>query len=128
MDFSQPRPRRQSEPALPMINVVFLLLIFFLMSAQIIAPPPLEITPPSAERGAAPEDDLRLHMSAEGTLALGDLRGAAVWDRLAEMQDSAKTTVLIRADATLPAAELASVLTRISALGFERVQLATDPS
>ena len=33
MDFSPPKPRRESEPALPMINVVFLLLVFFLMSA-----------------------------------------------------------------------------------------------
>ena len=38
MEFSTPRMRRAAEPALPMINVVFLLLIFFLMSAQIAAP------------------------------------------------------------------------------------------
>jgi len=131
MDFSETKQRRQTEPALPMINVVFLLLIFFLMSAQIVAPPPLDVSPPVAERGAAPEGDLRLHISAEGEIALGDLRGSAVWDRLSERPDAAgtpaNTTVLIRADGALPAADLASVITRISALGFARVQLATEP-
>ncbi|RFP87837.1 biopolymer transporter ExbD [Rhodobacteraceae bacterium 63075] len=127
MDFSEPKPRRQSEPALPMINVVFLLLVFFLMSAQIVAPPPLDVRPPVAERGAAPEGDLRLHISAEGEIALGELRGSAVWDRLSERPDADQTTVLIRADGALPAAELAAVIARISALGFARVQLATEP-
>ena len=126
MDFSHPKPRRQSEPALPMINVVFLLLIFFLMSAQIVAPPPIEVTPPVAEQSDTPQDDVRLHMSADGVLARDDLRGAAVWDTLEQMQSSAGVTVLVRADAALPAADLASVLTRLSALGFDRIQLATD--
>jgi len=126
MDFSHPTRRRQSEPALPMINVVFLLLIFFLMSAQIVAPPPIDVTPPVVQRGDAAQDDLRLHMSAEGALALDDLRDADVWDRFAEVQTPSEATVLIRADAALPAAQLASVLARISALGFEHIQLATD--
>ncbi|SFO42360.1 outer membrane transport energization protein ExbD [Roseovarius lutimaris] len=126
MDFSHPTRRRQSEPALPMINVVFLLLIFFLMSAQIVAPPPIDVTPPVVQRGDAAQDGLRLHMSAEGALALDDLRDADVWDRFAEVQTPSEATVLIRADAALPAAQLASVLARISALGFEHIQLATD--
>ncbi len=126
MDFSQPKPKREHEPALPMINVVFLLLIFFLMSAQIMAPPPLEVSPPVAEQGSAPADDLRLHLSMDGTLALDDLRDAAVWEMLAETTDPDKAKVLIRADAALPAAELAKVLTRLSALGFQAVQLATE--
>ncbi len=125
MDFSQPKPRRHTEPALPMINVVFLLLIFFLMSAQIVTPPPLDVQLPRTARGEAPQEDLRLHMSADGALALGDLREAAVWEMLSQTR-AADTRVLIRADAALPAADLAVVLGRLSALGFEGVQLATD--
>ncbi|MBU2980708.1 biopolymer transporter ExbD [Lentibacter algarum] len=127
MDFSQPKQRRQSEPALPMINVVFLLLIFFLMSAQIVAPPPIDVQPPLAQHGAALPDDLRLHIAADGAFALDDLRGPAVWEMLALTPAPAKTAVLVRADATLPAATLASALSRLSALGYEQVQLTTAP-
>jgi len=41
MEFARPRHRRPLEPIVPMINVVFLLLIFFLMSAQIRTPRPV---------------------------------------------------------------------------------------
>ena len=41
------RPHTPRESVVPMINVVFLLLIFFLMTAQITAPTPVEVTPPS---------------------------------------------------------------------------------
>lgn len=126
MDFSQPKKRRQSEPALPMINVVFLLLIFFLMSAQIVTPPPIDVTLPTTQQGGSPEDDLRLHIDAQGVLAQADLRDAAVWEMLAQAPVPTKTKVLIRADAMLPAADLASVLAQLSALGFTTIQLATD--
>ena len=127
MDFSRPKPRRPSEPALPMINVVFLLLIFFLMSAQIVTPPPFELTPPASENGNPPSARLRLQIAPDGSLALADATNDAVWARLESLLPSAEDTLLIRADATLPAAELAAVLARVSAIGFERIELATVP-
>ena len=60
MRFAPPgaRPRRPRESAVPMINIVFLLLIFFLMTATIAPPAPFAVTPPAAERagetGAGP--------------------------------------------------------------------------
>lgn len=39
MQFDLPQRRSRPESVVPMINIVFLLLIFFLMTAQI-APPP----------------------------------------------------------------------------------------
>jgi biopolymer transport protein ExbD len=127
MEFSQPKPRRQTEPALPMINVVFLLLIFFLMSAQIVPAPPFAVTPPSADAAAAPAEDLRLHLAADGAIALAGMEGAAVWDHLAILPEPAGSAILIRADGQMPAAELAAVLARLSALGFAQIQLATVP-
>lgn len=124
MDFSHPHPRRRSEPALPMINVVFLLLIFFLMSAQIVSPPPIEVTPPETPFGGAPQEDLRLHVSASGLLAVGDLLGPAAWDALARTAAPETTKILIRADAALPAADLATLLARLATLSFGDVQLA----
>lgn len=124
MDFSHPTRRRLSEPALPMINVVFLLLIFFLMSATIVTPPPVEVTPPAAAVGDATAAELRLHVAADGTLGFGATKGAAALAGLAAVTDRDSAVLLIRADAALPADELARVLAQVSALGFGRVQIA----
>ena len=53
MDFAPRRPARPArENIVPMINVVFLLLVFFVMTAQIAPPDPFDIAPPEA--GDAP--------------------------------------------------------------------------
>ena len=50
MDFSAPRraPNR-SENIIPMINVVFLLLMFFMLSAQVAPPDPFDVEVPVSE-------------------------------------------------------------------------------
>lgn len=50
MDFAPPKRRPRAESIVPMINVVFLLLIFFLMTAQIAPPDPFEVAPPNCAR------------------------------------------------------------------------------
>lgn len=127
MEFSLPERRRQSEPALPMINVVFLLLIFFLMSAQIVTPPPFEVTPPTARSSGAPQEDVVLHISADGAVALADAGGPDVWQALTAIPAKDRSALLIRADAALPAAELAGILSRLAGIGFAQIQLATVP-
>ena len=125
MDFSRPKARRNTEPALPMINVVFLLLIFFLMSAQIVSPPPFVLTPPTAENSETATTDIWLHISAKAELAFAEVRGQEAWAALAHVENPGMAPLLVRADAELEAVELALVLARVSALGFENIQLAT---
>ena len=127
MDFSSPKPRRDSEPALPMINVVFLLLVFFLMSAQIVTPPPVEVMPPETRHGESARSDLYFHISRDGIAGFSGETGDAAWAALAPSGDGDKTLLVIRADAALPAQELARVLGKVSTLGFDSVQLATVP-
>lgn len=126
MQFARPRPRRPSEPALPMINVVFLLLIFFLISAQIAPPPPFELTPPEtgAEAARAESDEAVLYLGPEGALAFGAARDAEVWPALAE---AAPDALLIRADGEVPARTLATLLARLREAGIADVTLATVP-
>ncbi|MCC5970565.1 MAG: biopolymer transporter ExbD [Pararhodobacter sp.] len=123
MEFQppRPRPRPRRETILPMINVVFLLLIFFLMTAQIAPAPPFDLTLP--ESGAEPGDlpARTLWLSADGTLAHDELRGDAALAMLAEGEGP----VLIRADSAVAAADLAQLMTRLSALGVSDLRLAT---
>ncbi|WP_273523720.1 ExbD/TolR family protein [Rhodosalinus sediminis] len=119
-----PRParRRAGESVVPMINVVFLLLIFFLMTAEIAPPPPLEVAPPAAEAPPAPGGEAALHVAADGRLAYRDARGEGVWPALADREGEA--ALPLRADAALPAAELARLLGRLAAAGVGEVDLA----
>lgn len=122
--FSQPRRRRHGENVVPMINVVFLLLIFFLLSAQITPPGPFEIAPANATDAARAEAEQNmLWIDAEGQLAFGMARDEDVWAALP--RDLPK--LHIRADAQTPAATVAQVLTRLTQLGIAEVTLLTSP-
>jgi biopolymer transport protein ExbD len=122
MRFAAPPRRRPAENIVPMINVVFLLLIFFLMTAQIAPPDPFTVTVPASDAGDPAPGPAVLYVSATGELAYGLARGDAVFAVL----DPA-TPLLIRADTALEAAELARLLTRLAAVGLTGVALVTEP-
>ncbi len=122
MEFG-PAPRRpRGESIVPMINVVFLLLVFFLMTATIAPPDPFASVPPEAEASEPAVRAGALHVGADGALAYGDLRGEAA---LAALPSGAPLPV--RADAALPAADLARLLSRLAGAGVTEVRLATVP-
>lgn len=114
-----PRPAR-GENIVPMINIVFLLLIFFLLTATIAPPDLFPVTPPEAEGVTAQlPPGTPLHVSADGALALGPLRDEEALAALA----GHGVPLVLRADAALPGSELASLLTRLSALGVNEIDL-----
>lgn len=124
MDFARPNRKPRSESIVPMINVVFLLLIFFLMTAQIAPPEPFEVSPPASEASDPAEGTLTLYLSATGELGFRDLRGDLAVQALRQewVQDS---PVLLRADADVPAAALARLMPRLAQIGLTQVQLIT---
>jgi biopolymer transport protein ExbD len=124
MDFSQTRPRRRpAENIVPMINVVFLLLIFFLMSAQFLPPDPAEIAlPQSVTNGEAALSDT-LYIAADGTLYYDGAEGEQALARLTGRgQDR---PLYIRADADLAADVFANLLPKLSAAGVRDTLLVT---
>lgn len=135
MDFSSPPRRRPSENLLPMINVVFLLLIFFLISAEMTPPEPFPVSPPEAEAKAAAEGEFTLHLSAEGLLGYRDQTGddaalsALTGDRARFCTGADCVAVpprlILRADAAVPGVRLAALLPRIGGLGFADLHLVT---
>lgn len=145
MDFSArplsaPFRRKPAENLLPMINVVFLLLIFFLIAARLAPAEAVAVQPPegraSAEAGAEADGLFTLLIAADGTLAWqADLGEAAVTGLAAARAGHCAQTdctatpprLSLRADARLPAAQLAALLPRIAALGFGQVDLVVLP-
>lgn len=76
MHFDLPKTRPARENIVPMINVVFLLLIFFLMTAQIVPPAPLDVTPPQSTSEQKPQEARTVFIDADGLIAVDDLVGA----------------------------------------------------
>ncbi|WP_289069588.1 biopolymer transporter ExbD [uncultured Aliiroseovarius sp.] len=94
-----------------MINVVFLLLVFFMMTSQIASAPPFRLSPPTAVGGEGADGGLVLYVSAAGEMAFGAARGEAALAAIAALEPGARLTVT--ADGALAAPELAQLLQRM---------------
>ena len=72
MRFNHPPPRSEQELSLiPLINIVFLLLIFFMVVGTITAPDAFPVDPPVSQQSRLEEADaLQLLIDAEGRIAL----------------------------------------------------------
>lgn len=132
MRLTQPPPRRDQEVALiPLINVVFLLLIFFMIVGTIAPTDALPIDPPVSRQGHAAEPDpVQLLINADGRIALnGEVIPAdQLAMALAESLKSAETpetllNLTLKADGALVMAQLRALLRQLRALGVERVRL-----
>lgn len=114
------------EPMLPLINIVFLLLIFFMIAGSLQKLGPFEVDPPASQTAEAePEDTIVLWFSNTGEIGNDDLTGGL--DRLSSMlpADYIGRPVEIRADREVEGARVVSLLTRLQELGIEKVQLMT---
>ena len=122
--FELPPGRRRGriDSVVPMINIVFLLLIFFLMTATIAPPDPLAVRLPEGAAGDAAGRSEVLHVAADGRLAYGEARGEAVFAAIAARGPDAPA-LRVRADRGLEGAALADLLARIGAAGAGPVRL-----
>ena len=111
---------------LPLINIVFLLLIFFMIAGSLQKLGPFEVDPPASQTAEGqPEDTIVLWFSNTGEIGNDDLTGGL--DRLSSMlpADYIGRPVEIRADHEVEGARVVSLLTRLQELGIEKVQLMT---
>ncbi|AUR06004.1 putative biopolymer transport protein (plasmid) [Phaeobacter inhibens] len=122
MEFSAPKKRQAGEPILPMINVVFLLLIFFLLSSQIAPRAPYAVTPPELESGESPAPEAVLFMAADGQLHFSGAEGGDALAAVA-VQATELEVLTLRADAGVPAREVAALIARLRDAGIQTVSL-----
>ncbi|MGX0879111.1 biopolymer transport protein ExbD [Roseovarius sp. MBR-154] len=121
-----PAPCRRREPTIALINIVFLMLIFF-MAAATLAPPldgALKLVRTADLEGRAPPDALVVH--ADGRLAY---RGDTLPDVAAYMDalpEDARASVRIVPDAALPAPDLIRLGAGLRRAGAGRVVMVTE--
>ena len=120
-------PRRRSEPMIALINIVFLMLVFFLVTAAIAPPLDRSVSLVETARldGRAPPDAAVVR--ADGTMLY---RGAEITSegyltaRLSEM--SGQTALRLVPDRDLPAARLVVIAAELRLAGAEEVWIVTE--
>lgn len=130
MEFEGRKPLEGGINLVPLINIVFLLLIFFMLSSTLVTPDRFNVDlPESADTQTTEAASISVLIGADGALAinndpvdLGELE-PAISQLLAEMPDAG---VLVKADAAATTAHVVNVLRRARAAGVDRVALATQ--
>ena len=116
----------------PLIDVVFLLLIFFMLTASFTQAQRLKVELPKAEQGEAVKDpakDWVIEIDAQGNYALNGeaMAGDQLILRLRELPERTDDTViLIRADAKTEHQAVVQALDAARAAGLLHIGLATE--
>lgn len=129
MDFAdreRPRPRMNIAP---LIDVVFLMLIFFMLTSTFIDTASIDLSVSRSGPGSAGAGDMLLvDVRRDGevrlnglTLGLEDL-GPELAARVGAQVD---TPVALRAEARVPVQRLVAVMDRIQGVGMSNIRLAT---
>ncbi len=131
MRFDPARAKNDDERILPLINVVFLLLIFFMLAGRLAATDPFNVEPPkSAAEGPAGGQEAVVLVGADGRLALdGEVLEAPALRQAVRRRLDAEPEVLFRLKADNRSESLAvvEVMELLRDAGVERLRLLTVP-
>lgn len=131
MRFSRPHRTRNNgdESILPLTNVVFLLLIFFMLAGRITAPMPFEVDPPlSVSEANAQAGAIEVQVGADGALAVDGepLALGALADKVrSKLAEDGDRALRIRADGGGDATRVVSVMQALRDAGATRLRLIT---
>ncbi len=131
MNF-RPKPREELELNLiPLIDVIFMLLIFFMLTTTFIHDRALNITLPVSNQGSeqrAPVQDHVIEIAQDGRIAL-DGHVLATDQLLSTLRPLAKDgrPFVVWADANVVNQKVVTVLDLIRAAGITKVGLGTQP-
>ena len=121
---------RLDDAVLPLTNVVFLLLIFFMLAGRMAAPSPLGVTPPhSTSRAPADQQGIEISLAADGRVALDDqpIKDDALEKAVRQrLQQRPHTPVRLRADAGLATSRVVQMMNLLRAAGAHRLRLVTQ--
>jgi len=101
MRLARPDHRPAAEPIIALIDVVFFLLVFFMLVARLDASAPFDVVPPVALSGRdMPGGGVTVSVANDGALAVnGAVAGNAVWLDLVRRAQARDSATLIRINA-----------------------------
>lgn len=122
--MKRPRTGSEREPTIALINIVFLMLVFFMVAGTLARPLDTDLTLVETRDldRREPPDALVIHV--DGQLVFRGEDVASPSDYLARADES--TEVRIVPDRALPAADLLAIAARLRAAGADRVLIVTE--
>jgi biopolymer transport protein ExbD len=131
--FSASRRAVDDSNMIPLINIVFLLLIFFMVAGTIASGDAAPFDAPHSQATTVPRlETTSIVLAADRSLWLDDQPWGALeeltandWQQL-QNQLAEKRSILLKADANLPATTLDPLLKHLRASGLGNIQLAVD--
>ena len=116
----------------PLINIVFLLLIFFMLSSTLVTPDKFDIQLPESDKGDSHESvTIVILVRGDGTIAINNVAVSLteLSDLLvSEIEAGAPPELMVRADASANTKDIVAVLRQAKIAGIEAVALATQPN
>ena len=129
MDFSGRQRTKQELNVAPLIDVVFLLLIFFMLASTFIKPEAIDLMLEGGSTGGkAAEEMLNIEVVVDGTIRLNGLRLSMLQletELTSRIQGDQTRPVTIKAAAEVPVQTLVSIMDRVRAAGTNNLRLAT---
>lgn len=124
--FDKPRAKTDDERILPLVNVVFLLLIFVMIAGEVISPDPFQTKPPySTREGRTGTPAITVHVGADLQLALEDMPVTqAMLARLLHEKEELGA-VRLKADGRVPASQVVTIMELLASVGAREVDLIT---
>lgn len=131
MGFRRRQPEAPRVDLTPMVDVVFLLLIFFMISTTFIETPGLTVNLPksSSKQTQRQQQEVRVYLRADGTIYLEKQRVdlAELQDRLSSYGDKAHdTTFLLMADKEARHGDVVQLMDSAKNAGFVKLAIATE--
>ena len=133
MRFAEEEHAQEQEHILPLINVVFLLLIFFMLAGALHAVDRFDVEPPTAaDFDEATDRDPTVLIAADGRLAISaeEVTEQALQQIMRDrLERSPGAVVRLKADHRVEALRIVEVMTLLKAAGVEQVLMLTlEPS
>lgn len=124
----RPRARRRSgdEELTPLINVVFLLLIFVVLAGEVVETAPFAVTPPDAETAVvAPAEMTSVYLGPAGQIFVagkvyppGDFASV-----LAALPTAMPPEIVVEADRSVDAATALALVEHLHKAGVQQIRL-----
>ena len=126
MNFRKTSYFSEKENIVPMINIVFLLLIFFLITSSLVSRPGEIIERPFGLTDAKVEDPNYLFVTSSSEIMYLGESGEIAWNLI---EESNLNTLTIEADRNLAANRFLSLLNRLSNINIPHLEMVvSDPS
>lgn len=120
------KAKPQREPTIALINIVFLMLVFFMVAGTLSQPldSDLNLVETRELEGRAPPNALVVH--ADGRMTYAGQDRASVADFIDVLPEEERDTLRLLPDRALPARRLVELTHELRGAGAERVMLVTE--